>query len=333
MMTLRSWGERWLQIKEEEGLRSIRDMRCHWRCHVLEAGFIDRPLAEIRRSDVRDFMRSRLRRSGRHSRVVSGGRATADTGRPLSRSMVIKTAHLLHGAFAYAVEEELIEANPSSSLRLILPARVEDGWTFLSSDEIERIASCRDMPEEQRIIYLTLVYTGLRKGEAWGLRWSDVILDGDRPQIIVRRSYAGPPKSGRIGYVPLLPMARKLLLRWRRATADTDLVFPWRSPDRFGAMRGRGSTAGWADYWARGARRPGWRSRLGIARRVRMHDMRHTAASHLLIGSWGRRWSLVEVRDFLRHRSIMQTERYAHLAPGSIFDAARETSGRRRRAA
>lgn len=74
----------------------------------------------------------------------------------------------------------------------------------------------------------------------------------------------------------------------------------------------------------------GWaraRRLAGITRRVRWHDLRHTCASHLVQGTWGRVWSLAEVRDVLGHSSIKQTERYAHLCPGGIHDAARATSG------
>ncbi len=38
-------------------------------------------------------------------------------------------------------------------------------------------------------------------------------------------------------------------------------------------------------------------------------------------------WSLPEVRDWLGHGSIKMTERYAHLRPGGLHDAAAMTSG------
>lgn len=88
---------------QDEGVRSTMDLRSAWRCHVLEADFIDRPLAEIGRSDVRAFLRSRLTRSGRHGRMGPEGRVTADTMRPLSRRSVTKIAHTPRGALAFAV--------------------------------------------------------------------------------------------------------------------------------------------------------------------------------------------------------------------------------------
>jgi integrase len=69
----------------------------------------------------------------------------------------------------------------------------------------------------------------------------------------------------------------------------------------------------------------GAKTKAGITRRVRFHDLRHTTASHLVLGSWGRCWKLIEVRDFLGHSTLNVTERYAHLGPDALHAAARET--------
>lgn len=55
------------------------------------------------------------------------------------------------------------------------------------------------------------------------------------------------------------------------------------------------------------------------------HSLRHTCASMLVSGSWGRRWTMQEVAELLGHSSVETTERYAHLAEGTITRAARET--------
>jgi len=65
----------------------------------------------------------------------------------------------------------------------------------------------------------------------------------------------------------------------------------------------------------------------GIDRNVRWHDLRHTCASSLIAGWWGRKWSLEEVKEMLGHASITTTERYAHLAESEIQKAAKETAG------
>ena len=63
-------------------------------------------------------------------------------------------------------------------------------------------------------------------------------------------------------------------------------------------------------------------------RPVRWHDLRHTCGASLISGWWGRRWSMIEVRDQLGHKNIKTTQRYAHLGPDVRMAAARGTAGR-----
>jgi integrase len=327
VVTLREWGETWLDRRKREGLRSIRTLRSLWRCHALEAPFIDRELGSIGRPDVRAFLADRRRRPARQRRLTKGRvYETVEADRPISSTQVRRIAGLLCAIFGAAVEDELVDRNPATRVRLRLP-RTEPAWTWLDGSEVALLEGSEELPAEQRAIYLTALYTGARRGELWGLRWSDVHL-GRQPHLVVARSYDGPTKSGRVGRVPLIPRAVDVLQAWADHTGrDTELVFARRRRRRLGEMRGRQDTAGWRDYCSRGRRRPGWCTRLGITRRVRFHDLRHSCASHLLLGTWGRRWSLAEVRDMLRHHSVSETERYAHLSERSLFDAALETDG------
>lgn len=69
--------------------------------------------------------------------------------------------------------------------------------------------------------------------------------------------------------------------------------------------------------------RLGWRSKLGISVDTRFHDYRDTAATHLLSGTWGPKWSLHDVSQWLGHSDIKVTqERYAHLTLESRTQAA-----------
>jgi hypothetical protein len=62
----------------------------------------------------------------------------------------------------------------------------------------------------------------------------------------------------------------------------------------------------------------GYRMRAGITRHVRFHDLRHTCASHLVMGSWGITLSLLETAQWLGHTSLSVTQRYAHLCPDRL---------------
>ncbi|MFO0562456.1 MAG: tyrosine-type recombinase/integrase [Polyangiales bacterium] len=69
----------------------------------------------------------------------------------------------------------------------------------------------------------------------------------------------------------------------------------------------------------------GWKTKLGIERRVRFHDLRHTCASHLVMGAWGTQWTLQEVAAFLGHADTTVTEIYAYLSPDHLHRRADAT--------
>lgn len=77
--------------------------------------------------------------------------------------------------------------------------------------------------------------------------------------------------------------------------AMTRTAQPSHWPAADGAQRPAGDDYGWADR-KRGAQalQLGRRSLAGLREGVRFHDLRHTCASHLIQGSWGRRWALEE---------------------------------------
>jgi integrase len=168
------------------------------------------------------------------------------------------------------------------------------------------------LPAKQRAAFTVAIYAGMRAGEIWGLHWEDV--DFERREIVIRYSFKGPTKGGRIRQVPMLPPVLQELERWRRrdnATRAAGLVFH--------ARDGSAHTKGYDAQWAKT-----WRSAAGIQPGVRFHDFRHTCASHLIMGTWGRAWRLEEVQVVLGHASRTTTERYARLAPDSIRGVANE---------
>lgn len=61
---------------------------------------------------------------------------------------------------------------------------------------------------------------------------------------------------------------------------------------------------------------------------MRFHDFRHTFASHLVMGTWGRAWRVEEVQVLLGHTSITTTQRYAHLAPEGLARSVSEAEAR-----
>lgn len=313
-LTLREWAERWLEQRELSGaVRSVDDDRSRLRVHVLGEPWTDDPLDSIKRPALRAWL---LRLLGRQARHHVGDGELVDAGRRLSRLTVSHVVATLRVCLRDAFEAGLIDENPATGLRVPSVLYTSAPWTYLEQREIDALLGCTAIPEPYRLLYAVAVYTGLRKGELWGLRWGDVALDHARPHLMVRRSRDSAPKNGRHRMVPLLGPARVALERLRELTDRTGadrLVFPARD----GSMRRRDNDARWPEY----------RELAGITRHVRFHDLRHTCASLLLMGTWGRAWRIERVRDFLGHSDVGVTQRYAHLSPDHLHDEAALTTG------
>jgi integrase len=151
-----------------------------------------------------------------------------------------------------------------------------------------------------------------------GLRWEDVTLDGPRPELRVRRSYNGAPKTkSSRRTVPLLSPLQSALSRWKRSggiVRATGLVFA----NKRGGVYGASYDAGWERHW-RGAAK--------VREHVRFHDLRHTCASHLVMGTWTpEAFKPVEVMPWMGHSDLKTTMRYSHLAPDWLHSKIRTKS-------
>jgi integrase len=317
-ITLRQWGPRALDARELAGGRNRSSEDSLWNRHILSADFIDWPLASIRARDVRAWVASTAKkRSGKKQKKHGKKRKKAPK---ISAGTVKHALDLLRAILHAAVVDELIEHNPAADVEPPAPTpRAEEPWTYLALPEQEAVLTCPQAPPPLVLIVAFALGTGLRQGEQWNLELADLHVDGDDPHVFVRFGSRGkPPKNGKTRKVPLFGLAleaAQLWLRGLRGYAKKNphkLVFP--SPR--GCRRGKGKLP------------KGWRELLaaaGITRPFRWHDLRHTCASSLLAGWWGRRWTLEEVREVLGHKSVTTTERYAHLAPSVLAEAARGT--------
>ncbi|HEX2679544.1 MAG TPA: tyrosine-type recombinase/integrase [Polyangiales bacterium] len=314
-ITLRDWVERWLEVRELSGaVRSIDDDRSRLRAHVLAEPWADDPLDAISTRQLRAWVHSLvLRRVRRHD----GRGGLRELERTLSRHTIAHIFATLRVCLRDAVEAGHIDENPAHGVRLPKAQYTREPWTYLTQAEIESLLQCAEIPEPYRLLFAVAVYTGLRKGELWGLRWGDVYLDHATPHLMVRRSRTEAPKNGKIRLVPLLAPARAALDRLQklRTPKQRDDVQSLVFPTRAGGMRSKWDDARWAEH----------RQLAGIVRAARFHDLRHTCASHLLMGTWGRAWRLEEVRDFLGHSDVTVTQRYAHLSPDRLHAAAAAT--------
>lgn len=327
--TIRTWGETWLIRRDRTGVRGIRQERSCWDRHVMAAGFADWPVHRIKRTDVVRWLGQVSQSEALATVRRKGGKIEhRGLGRTVSRQTVKHALKLLQLALEAACDAGHVPANPALGVRVprrkVAESEVEhavEPWTYMRASELDALLALpivkrnsrkRGLYEHQRAIFVVAAYTGLRAGELWGLRWCDVDLDAG--ELTVRRSYTLQPKSGKPRTVPLLGPALDALKRWREARPRIGTALVW--PGTANKCHAKGYTAGWPRVW-------GW---IGDGRRCRFHDLRHTCASHLVMGTWGRAWRLDEVRDYLGHSSASVTERYAHLAPDRLRAAVRETA-------
>jgi integrase len=320
-------------------VRGIATERRLANAHIRSAPFFAKALDVIRRRDIDAWIDRLLATKAMRIAHTGKGARRRDLGRTLSRQTVIHAFGLVRRAFDRAVALELLKASPCVGAKVPRHVRAvdaKDKWTFLTAEEIALLFAS-PLSERDRALYTLAVYGGLRQGELFALRWEDVREQTARPMVVVRYGRNGPTKSGRVREVPLFEPARAALARWREESLGKaeGLVFP--NPD--GRMYGKTYYAGWFDKRERVQRRlddgsklrelvtrPGVKTRAGIARAVRFHDLRHTCASHLAMGTWDEAWSLEEIRDVLGHSSVTVTEIYAHLSPSALHDKARRTA-------
>jgi integrase/SAM-dependent methyltransferase len=322
--TLAQYGERWLDDCDRRGLRCTPSRRSKWRRHIATSAMAGWPIRTITRSDVREWVETLMGRM-----AADRGHARRRRARRLAPGQIRNILGVLRACMGSAVEREIIRGNPTTGIRVPRTGHVTPRWTYLDPDEQRRLTESPVVPEPLRLMIAVAIGTGLRAGEQWTLHLADVVVDGLTPHIIVRHGgrAAGqylPPKAGRTRRVPLLDAALGAMRRWMEVLPDYaplnphGLVFP-------GSQGGHRTThdppAGW--YEALDA----LRIRGVTGALVRWHDLRHTCASSLVSGWWGRLWPLEQIRDLLGHANLKTTERYAHLAPGALDDAARATPG------
>lgn len=337
--TLGSWGTRWLALRSTSGShRAARTDELRWARYIAGDPIASIALSRLARVHVVEWA-DRIVRMEPVRAITRGGKTehTARKGERLSAQTVRHAWWLLSGCLREACARDMMRGSPMVGLRCPRPVdRPRDRQAYVELDAIAALLALpatkglrreADGTEAERITpaersaCVVAIYAGLRAGELWGLRWCDVRLDGSAPELHVRRNRTGPTKTRSARHVPLLGPAVEALRMWREVRPGVGEALVWPSDgsggkaarERYaGGCHGKGYDAGWGRI----------RRLLGV--QVRFHDLRHTCASHLVMGSWtGAPLELVQVRDWLGHESIKTTERYAHLRPGGLHDAAR----------
>ena len=168
---------------------------------------------------------------------------------------------------------------------------------FLSVDELRRLGFVLDHSEDKQAAAAIrlLLFTGARSSEITGLRWDWI--RGTR--AVLPDSKTGPKA------IQLPPPARAVLN-----------ALPQKGPFVFPNRRGDGPMTDLGLRWQK------LRDLAGLDG-VRIHDCRHTFASHAVMSGL----DLYTVGRLLGHADVASTERYAHLADEHVRAAAGRISG------
>jgi integrase len=236
----------------------------------------------------------------------------------LSAAAVLRCHGQVRAMFNWAVRKKLVPSNPAVSAD---PPRVKSRQ--LQVPAMSQVRSVQEVSTPEFATFLQLAATiGARRGTLVALRWRDV--DLDRRTITFSRSIAESAdgtvekgtKADRAYSVTLGPDTAQVLLQHRRRAAETALAVGLPLDGDCFVFSDDGGTTHWSLAWPSHA----WQrfsTRAGL-RHWRLHDLRHTAASQMLMA--GVPISVVAERLGCTEANILRT--YRNFVPGSDRAAA-----------
>jgi Site-specific recombinase XerD len=287
--TSSSLGQQWLSTQTQLKPSSLRPVEIAWRLYVqpVWGGY---PAGQIRHSDVQAWV--------------------SELSKDRSATTVLRIYGVLAAILDVAVRDRRIRANAAREINL--PRKVRKEHVYLSHRDVETLAS--NSGEHATLIFV-LAYTGLRWGEATGLRVRDVNLERRRINVSVNavevgtEIVVGTPKTYKRRAVAFPRFIARMLADQCADKSPNSLVFP----------------AADGDYLRRATRgtRTWFKSALKASNLAPMtiHDLRHTAAS-LAISAGA---NVKAVQRMLGHASAAMTpDVYADLFDddiGAVADA------------
>jgi len=299
---LRHKYEPWATSQRKSGLATVQRIRSNF-LHLM-----NRPLPEINLWVIEKW----------RSEQMKCGKA---------RTTINRDVTALKACLSKAVEWDVLEQNPLEKLRPMrtdklsrvryLTAEEERALRKALHDRNKQLCqnrksgnnwrrqrhmaelpdlSTRKFADYLQPMTLLTLNTGLRRGEALQLKWTDV--DLLQRKVVIRGDNA---KSGKTRYMPLNDEALSALQHWRSSTELAEWVFPGRDGERLKGIK------------------TSWKSVLQKAAicDFHWHDLRHHFASRLVMKGV----DLNTVRELLGHSDLSMTLRYAHLSPEHKADA------------
>lgn len=321
--TIAELGEEVLADRDAQGVRGAARERSRFRTHILPSALANMRVNEVAPRHIREWLRWMAQRPAQVR--------TGEAPRHLDRQTIKRAQSLISVILAEAVERDIIEMNPCLSVKqkkIVNEGDTIEQWAYLTPAEQKLLFECEAVPRHLRLAAAVAVHTGMRMGEQSNLELVDLRVDGSDPHVLIRYSNPhkgkrSPPKSGKRRRVPLFGAGLDAARTWLDFLPSfapknpLGLVFPTAR----GMRRPEGKICGRA-----GTMRPFYKA-AGIELRPHLvwHSLRHTYATNLITGVYGRAWRIEEIQVVMGHSSVTITQRYAHLGEDAIAKAARET--------
>ncbi len=278
-ITINDIGDAWLSSQAHLKPSSLAVIEVAWRIHE-QPTWGRRVLGEIRHSEVQAWV---TELSSRKSATVA-----------------IRAYGVLAGIIDVVVKDRRLPSNPAHGARKAGKER-----RYLTHEQVQLLA---DESRANGTFILFLAYTGLRWGEAVGLRVRSVNML--RRRVLVQANAVnvcgtiipGTPKSHEARSVPFPAFLAEPLAKLCDGNSRDELLF--------GDCTNYLSTPTPKDGWSFGARRPAATTDSLFPARLTPHDLRHTATS--LAISAGANFKAVQ--PMLGHASAAMTlDTYADL--------------------
>lgn len=223
--------------------------------------------------------------------------------RKLAPKTVNNVHGMLHTIMKAAVTHRLIRTNPCADTNL--PRRVHKEMMFLTDPEIGRLLAA--LPEHWRPLIALLIGTGLRWGEAIGLKAGRVDLLAAPPRLRVEEQLQEMPATGDMLWLsPKSARSRRTVSFTKGLALVLAGLVAGKEPDEPVFLTATGClirTRNFRRIWKTATKKAGLEG-------LRVHDLRHTHAAILI--SAGRPMMAISRR--LGHSSVAVTDViYGHL--------------------
>jgi integrase len=287
--TVAAYGKKWLGSPLQKWKDSTRgNYEGAFKYHI-RPRLGNKRLDEIKRADVKYLIEE--------LKAVDKSAATIQT---------IKS--VLSGIFTGAMEDEIVSANPCASTGKYVGNSGEKEVVPLSADEVYALLenTSERLSDTIYTLFLTLVRSGIRIGEALALEWSDIDFENREADINKTWDYVRlkltAPKNNKPRKVDLSHNVLETLKRLRASVKVIDLngaIFTDEKGERLKYM-----------YIYRALQKV-------APRPMRIHDLRHTYATFRLSKSD----NLLDVSRQLGHHKVAFTiDKYGHWIPGEHKD-------------